>query len=276
MVTLLKQDNQVRAKETIISPSVAASWLEKKAPNRKVSPRAVERYAADMRAGRWASNGSSIVMGRSGKILDGQHRLEAIVQAGIPVTMMVVSGVDDAAFSTIDTGRARTVGDVLTVMEYPNANVLAAVTRMWLVHQDTGTFHAGPVTISGQEILSVAISKFDQFHVAINATAPATKILKGASGVWAVAWLVLGDIDPIDRDNFFAGLITGVNLSAEDPIFSLRRALLERAGNKHGRQSAVAPNILGAWIFKAWNKYRAHEPMKMVIWRADESFPEPI
>ena len=277
MVTLLKQpDTQVRAKETIISPSVAASWLEKMAPNRKVSPRAVERYAADMRAGRWQSNGSSIVMGRSGKILDGQHRLAAIVQANIPVSMMVVSGVDDAAFSTIDTGRARTTSDVLAAMGYPNTNILAATARMWLVYQDTGTFHNGPTAISMQEVLAVAISKFDAFHAAINATAPAMKTLRGSSGVWAVCWMTLGDIDPVDRDNFFTGVTTGADLSNTSPIFALRRALIERISSKHGRMGPLQPNILGAYILKAWNKYRAHESYARMFWRADEAFPEPI
>lgn len=276
MVALLKQDSQVKAKETVITPSVAASWLEKKAPNRKVSPRAVDRYAADMRAGRWQANGSTIVMGKSGQILDGQHRLEAIVQAGVPVSMVVVSGVDDSAFGTIDTGRARTVSDVLRVMEFPNSNVIAAVARMWLIHEDTGWFHEGPVSISTQEILSVAISKFEEFHTASNAILPTMKILRGASGVWSVLWMQLGDIDPIDRDNFFAGLTTGAELGVGNPIFALRRTLLDKAQQKHGRRATLGANVLGAYIIKAWNKYRAHETTQLISWRADETFPTPI
>lgn len=276
MVALLKTDNQVRAKETVITPSIAASWLEKKAPNRKVSPRAVERYAADMRAGRWQSNGSTIVMGASGLIIDGQHRLEAIVKADLPVKMLVVSGVEDSAFSTIDSGRPRTTADVLTAMGYPYGSQVAASARMWLTFIDTGTFYDGPSAASAQEILAVAISKFDDFHAAINGTTAVRLALRGSVGVWVTLWLRLGDIDPLDRDAFFSSLATGADLKETNPLFVLRRSLLSRLNTIHGRQAPLPPNMLGAYLIKTWNKFRAHETATRVSWNVTEPFPEPI
>lgn len=275
MVALVNR-TEVRAKEMVISPAVAKGWLEKMATNRRLSERAVDKYAADMRAGRWLENGSTIVMGKTGQILDGQHRLHAIVKADVPISMVVVSGVDDAAFSTIDTGRPRTVADVLTVMGYPNANVLAAVARSWLVYSDTHAFAQAPTVISNQEVLAVAAAKFTDFSAAISVVNSVFKQLKGASGVWAVLWLVFGEIESLDRDAFFEGLATGVELRVDSPVYALRRTLLERATTKHGRTGTLPANVLGAYIIKAWNKFRAHESVKAILWRADENFPEPI
>lgn len=275
MVALVNR-NDVRAKETVITPAVAAGWLQKMAPNRHVNEKAVDRYAADMRAGRWQSNGCTIVMGKSGQILDGQHRLRAIVKADEPVSMIVVSGVDDEAFATIDTGRPRSVSDVLAVMGYPSSLQLAAVARMSLVYQDTGEFNITPLTISNQQVLAVATSRAEEFNVAINAVRPTVRILKGSSGVWSVLWMAFGKIDPLDRDSFFEGMSTGVNLQDDSPVFALRRLLLERATSKHGTRGVFPVNILGALIVKAWNKYRAHERVSVLKWSAGESFPVPI
>lgn len=266
---------EVRAKTMTISPSVAKQWLEKTAPNRRVSPQAVTRYASDMREGRWAANGSTIVMGASGKILDGQHRLSAIIEAGIPVEMIVVSGVEDEAFMTIDTGRPRSPADVLRVMGYPNHINLAASARQLILYEDTGGFGWGEGTLSQQELIATAASRAEELEEGIRACQSVWSKLGGATGVWVVLWLKLGEIDPLDRNLFFGALVDGEGLNAGNPMLALRNYLLERRGRRGGRRG-MAPQMLAALVIKAWNKYRNHESVERLGWRGDEPFPEPI
>jgi hypothetical protein len=60
-------------------------------------------------------NGDSIRIDTNGDILDGQHRLAAIVRVGKPVNVLVASGVDRETFATIDVGKRRNVNDIIGI-----------------------------------------------------------------------------------------------------------------------------------------------------------------
>lgn len=275
MVVALRQDVTVRAKEMTITPRMAEDWLRKTAPNRRISDAAVSRYAEDMRRGRWESNGSTIVMGQSGKILDGQHRLTAIIRAGVPVNMVVVSGVEDSAFKTIDTGRSRSVADVLKVMGFASSNNLAATAKQWLVYERFGQFSESlGKEFTAQETIACAIENSELFGEAINGCSGAYRLLRGSHSVWAVLWIKFGEIDALDRDSFFAGLAEGIQLRDDSPIYALRRYMLEHRRSRE-RGLSVLPAMLGALAIKAWNRYRNHEPTRQLAWRANESYPAP-
>ncbi|MDP2620568.1 MAG: hypothetical protein Q8P46_10395, partial [Hyphomicrobiales bacterium] len=68
-----------------ITPELAREWLEKtNRKNRPLSELKWTAYAVDMLEGRWQYNGDAIRFGSDGVLLDGQHRLMACVEAGIP------------------------------------------------------------------------------------------------------------------------------------------------------------------------------------------------
>ena len=109
-----------------ISPNVAEALLETNPSNRTVSHARVLYLANEMREGRWTTNGATIVIGKSGKLLDGQHRLYAIREYGQPVLMAAARNADDNAFETIDTGRSRSAGNMAGMEGIRNPNVSAA------------------------------------------------------------------------------------------------------------------------------------------------------
>lgn len=86
----------------------------------------VSGYADLMRQGRWRANGETVVIGTSGKVLDGRARLLAIVEAGVPVPMIVVTDVDDAVYVTIDAHSKRSAADILSIDEVVHARVVAS------------------------------------------------------------------------------------------------------------------------------------------------------
>jgi hypothetical protein len=83
-----------------------------------------------MRRGEWADNGETVKVGTDGRILDGQHRLRAIVDSGCTVPMTVVFGVNPGAFKTIDVGRSRTAGNLLAMKGHGDGRTLAATAAM--------------------------------------------------------------------------------------------------------------------------------------------------
>lgn len=100
-----------------ISPAQAKLWLSDdiNQNNRNISGPLVASYANEMREGRWVL-GSPVMFNSEGKLIDGQHRLAAIVDFGKGAQFAVMRDVPDAAREVIDQGRARSVTDILRMM----------------------------------------------------------------------------------------------------------------------------------------------------------------
>ena len=98
-----------------ITPEMAQAYLAKNTNNRRIRPTAVDRYACDMRAGKWDLTHQGLAFNCDGTLLDGQHRLAAIVEAGVPVTMMVTTGVSNLAQRNMDSLIIRKPADALSL-----------------------------------------------------------------------------------------------------------------------------------------------------------------
>ena len=101
----------MRAKMMLITPSIADGMLKLNVSNRRQRRWWAEALAAAMRRGEWKATHQGIAFSISGKLIDGQHRLMAIVKSGISQLMLVVYDVPDDAFSVLDIGVKRTISD---------------------------------------------------------------------------------------------------------------------------------------------------------------------
>lgn len=106
----------------LITPADAAHMLEtmKYEHQRPTRNGKIEVYAADMRAGKFRELTQIFIAIYHGRyfLLDGQHRLKAVVQADMPILFTVVEKDADSEeelahlYSTTDQGIRRTAGDV--------------------------------------------------------------------------------------------------------------------------------------------------------------------
>jgi hypothetical protein len=118
----------------MVTPVMAADWLNTNSDmQRKLNSNIVRQYESQMRKGLWrGDNGEAIKFSKDG-LLDGQHRLHAIILLKKPVLMMVIRGLsDNNAIKTMDLGKKRSLGDILKVFGVEtipgmNENVLASV-----------------------------------------------------------------------------------------------------------------------------------------------------
>ena len=79
--------------EKTITPQIAAELLAKQHRNRMISEPSVRKYVGEMESDRWiADELSPIVVDEKGRLLDGQHRMRAVVRYGKPVSFMVAVG----------------------------------------------------------------------------------------------------------------------------------------------------------------------------------------
>lgn len=108
---------------------------EGKFAQRKMSASYAYRLAGDMTNGDWQTTASPIVLDEDGNLVDGQHRLEAVRIAKKKIQMSVSTGwpVGDKngvqMIDVIDTGKPRTVANMLQLHGLSYANQMAACAR---------------------------------------------------------------------------------------------------------------------------------------------------
>lgn len=94
-----------------ITPDVAKEMLSHNCKNRRIRALTVSKYADDMKNGKWTETPDAICFDANGTLLNGQHRLNAVIQANIPVVMTIAYGVQ--ADAVIDKGISRDTSDSL-------------------------------------------------------------------------------------------------------------------------------------------------------------------
>ena len=270
----------------VITPDIARAYLESNTRNRPVSVARVSEYAAAMRSGKWVLNGDSLRFDASGRLIDGQHRLHACVQAGAPFCSYVIRGIDDArAFLTIDVGKVRGARDMLAYrsgdMTASMADKVAAAARLvygWDACEDKARFRlAAPPKRTPEEWAEIAGGYMPRIEHIV-ATMPRNLERFAVRSVMVAAAFILDRINPEDAGRFMCSLAEGVCTDPDDPVKRLRDALLLRPISARDGQAANKREVM-AIIFKSWNSFRDGKKVKVLRWvqhetRA-ESFPVP-
>jgi hypothetical protein len=123
----------IRMQVEKVRPEDAIRWLAENPSNRPISEEQVKRYAADMKRGDWKQTHQGIAFDRSGALLDGQHRLRAIVRARVTLSLVVFRDCDRDSFDRLDVGKKRTAADALSIDGVESARAVAAIARSVIV-----------------------------------------------------------------------------------------------------------------------------------------------
>ena len=95
----------------LVTPELAAEWLAtRNTHNRKIRTQRVALLAEDMTRGSWVFDAMPLRFATDDTLLDGQHRLAAVVRSGLPQHFLVVSGLNVLYFETRQRQRALTLG----------------------------------------------------------------------------------------------------------------------------------------------------------------------
>lgn len=221
-----------------ITPQYAKYLLDHNRNNRKIRASMVSRYAAMMLAGRWVENGDVIRISDTGQLLDGQHRLMAVVESGVSIRCGIASGLKDSVFTTLDTGGVRTAADAARLAGIASAKGAASVAAAWwrmMVRAPLGL--AVP-----PDYVVETLRRWPEIGEAVqrsNANYTA-RTLATASSV-SLGYLYLNDIAnlPDEAEHFVTGLQTGEGLLSGDPVLALRQRLINLRSDKHASAKPV-------------------------------------
>ena len=135
---MLKESGSVSVSVELITPELAEELIKLNTNNfRKPDKRTVSAYAREMSLGEWKLNGDTIKIDYEDGIpviVDGQHRLMAVIKSGVPIKSIVVRGVNDDGL-TVDRGRKRTLGQWCAYKGYPYASELPALAKGIIAHE---------------------------------------------------------------------------------------------------------------------------------------------
>jgi hypothetical protein len=266
-ITVSPDDLEVRVE--VITPRIAEDLINRQAQNRNIVSRVVEKYARDMQAGNWGLNGQTIKISESGKLLDGQHRCAAAVKTGTSFEAIVVRGLPDEVFDTLDAGASRSLGQVLADRgEKSTFALAAALQKLWLYEQDMPTLH----TLRGShaELLQVLERHPDLRGSVLFCVSKLRDVLSGAIG--ATSHYIASKTSRERADEFVERVGNGVELKADSPILLLREAMFRNRSNKRSPFSELEKWAL---TIKALNAFFENRSMKLLTWRPgnNEAFP---
>ena len=251
----------------LVTPSKAENWLNSNKGNRKMRDGVAERYADDMKNGRWTSCPEPIAFYEDGDLADGQHRLWAIVDSGVSVSFPIARGLTRADGLNINTGLSRSLID--------NARISGADTDLSRALIATArAMHFGTIAIGRSVSNAETLEIVEQHREAASFAASSVRrknLLCGAvvSGAVARAYAAGEPRDKLTRfcEVLGSGLYNGDN---ETAAIALRNYLMSKG--------AVLSSS-GLWVdtfLKVQNAIRyfvAGKKLTIIKAVADEAYP---
>ena len=256
----------------LVTPGMAQEWLSGNTANRSISPDRVKAYARDMTSGFWVYNGETIKRTADGVIIDGQHRLEAIVLSGVAVEVEVIEDLLLDVQATIDMGRGRSVSDTLGLKGEQYTRNLAAVSkRIWQWEQGNVRFGNNPAPTPSE--IQATLIKYPSLRRSAEMGARMTAAFKPSkASVMGTVHHLFNQVDKDDAAAFFAYFETGAEMPLGHPVLALRNRYTQDRANLRATPFHVG---VGCSI-RCWNAMRKGESMSIVKMTADSAMPMPI
>lgn len=261
-------------KTVLITPEIAVEILKKNNINRRKKIRKVDQYTDDMKSGRCKTGtAESIKIASTGHLVDGQHRLMAVVKSGVAIEFLVAYEVDPKLMDVIDTGVVRTGADVFHIEGVKNSMMLPSIIRYYLV-QKTG-YEKNNWEAYTNTILLNAYYERESFWQSVAVKTLEWYVVFGKvmskseiGGFYALFY----DIDLHDAKDFMEKLCTGHNVKTM-AITLLRNTIT----NDKLSVSRMPRPVKYALIIKAWNCFRKKEAITQLVYDPkNHVYPIPV
>lgn len=254
-----------------ITPELAARMLERVHNRPRRVPR-VAKYSRVMRRGGWRLNYEWIGIDEEGYIIEGQHRLQACIEADVPFVALVLIGVPRALFPSLGTPLPRGGADITALRGIANyTQVAAALVYVYRAERGMPLYTSGIGSRPENDEVMELLDRHPKITDSVSAARRCARIFPSV-GMLTYLHYEFSKRDPVLADKFIEKLASGLNMSEGDPVHVLRETL--RNDQKSTRK--MSHKYLLAITIKAWNYARAgRRAPKFLRWSegANESFP---
>jgi len=253
-----------------VTPEMAEKFLRKNKSNRIISKERVSLYSSIMLKGEWELNGEALIFDKEDNLLNGQHRLSAVIKANCNVEFLIVSGVHNSAFKTIDSGKSRNAQDVFRIDGILNSSTVAGgVSRYLKLVRGINSIDQSKIyaNISNKDILDEYTENSELyqnlFHRSSSFYRTNHRILTKSDYIgFYRLFQTKYNTDVIDR--FFDSIEQGVGICG-----ILKNRLLSDVISKRKATSAEKTAI----IIKAFNHFNSGKEVKLLKYSITEKFP---
>jgi hypothetical protein len=256
-----------------LTPTEAQRILNGNTRNRSLRQDYVRQLAAAMERGEWMINGEPVQLAEDGTLLNGQHRLNAVVESGVTVPILLVRGLPTAAQKTMDVGTRRTLSDVLALHDQIDTTNLGAM--LGLLHRYRNgarleyASRTAPTITEALELLR----REPKVPEALLAARKVCRVTHMRVSVAALMLYLFEEVDPGEGQCFFDAL---GNPDDEEPGSAViaMRSLLERAHAE--RNFGVSTYVLSGMTIKAFNAWREGRRIEVLTFKPGGAKPEPF
>lgn len=267
----------------VLTPNKARELLEKNTCNRPPRQAVIDDYAHLMSTGKWYLTHQGIAISKTGKILDGQHRLLACVKANIPIDIMLTTGLDDSLFSKVDVGFNRSIGAMMAIAGINNYNRNAAGITLYLAMKKKGskTFvmggsnHKREYAITADEVIEeykLHPETYDQIDRMADKYSRKYKILPARTIYGFIAFLHLERNHNLSLAEHFFNKVYTIDLDYSNS--NAPKVLFDHLIRNVSGTTRLKPLIISAMIVKAWNLYYKNKDCKLLKFDIErEQFP---
>jgi len=260
-----------------ITPARAQEYLTHNESNRKVRPGRVAQYAEAMRRGLWHLTGDAITFDSYGRLIQGQHRLLACIEADTDLVTAVVRGVDPAAYTVLDSGLNRAASDAIASGGLSDQNQIAAISRVLL------TWRAG-IHFTDSTKVAVVVQRDDVVEFALkngelmaDVSRYAKRIKHSIGGNSTAYGALIFELYQGERndecDVFFDAVVNGVGLDRDDPRLAFRNWVA--ASYASNPKPGMIPCLMN--VTRAWNHYiEGNKISHIKTWKPGSAIIRPI
>lgn len=181
----------MQVSQVLMTPQQAKVILESNRSNRRVRGTHVDRLARIIREGQWVMTHQGVAISKDNILLDGQHRLMAVVKAGVPVPILVARGCDAGSTIAMDNGVTRSISD-LTGINPKTASVLRFLLEAAIGHRSVNPADISAINDTAIGEAAKTVNSLSGETCRGITTAPAkaalTIILSQSGGIGSAAW----------------------------------------------------------------------------------------
>lgn len=267
----------MKIEKVLVTPEIAAKWLANNTQNRNVNQSRVNRYTRDMIDNKWRTDtGEIIKISKDGVILDGQHRLIAVVNSKESIYFHVGFNMDNDLFQVLDTGKSRSGVDVLKISGVKNTSAVSSLINSYNQYINTNSRKGsnGELTnLSGHELLEFY---YDRKEWVDNIIHISEGLYSAFQRVWVKGEVLLflalfTDVDKKNGYEFMRELCQGTDVTS-DVIPILRNRLI---AEKIHTTKRTKSSVMRALVIKAWNAYYSGKSLRSLRFNPEtEEYPK--
>lgn len=255
--------NKITNQLETVTPDMAKRFLKDNVKNRKLKKRLVDQIANDIKKGQFHLTHQGIAFDTKGELLDGQHRLAAIVQAGKSVPLYVTRGLDPEMMNVVDVGAKRTQSDMLGIHGYENATVLAAAAQIYYNYMQD---NFAMTQKSGRYVNNFELLGFVQDHPelidACKWVGNNKKVRQlGYPAVITAFWVILHKKNKTKAGEFFKVLIENYSEKRNHPAMVLNEHILR----KKAQDKKLPRAYLMAAFCRSWENFIRNEFVSNIV-----------